>query len=278
MDTPLQLILPRSSQSVKKRFIGQNCNLFYNDPTLISGSSYTVRSKVTSGVLDQFIQELQGIPTVLTLETLSGLSLLCDEFQFTQLQEKIDSFRNSASFSTSADDEARIRISGLEERMLYQENQLEAMRIHFEQEIKRLDDKITLICNSSVNLERIDAIAQELRSLKQAVEGMPAERKVGPRTAEIKSLSLSAAEDEIVWAPGGGSLSERTPMRTQKTESLELEQRSCPVDLRPPSRRNSSQSLGSQRPTGEDKSGFQWEEPKHRDHDGPRGVRRRGRK
>jgi hypothetical protein len=60
----------------------------------------------------QFIKELEGIPTILTLETLSGLSLLCDEFQFAHLKERIEKFRNSIAF------------------------QFDVILVHFDQEIK----------------------------------------------------------------------------------------------------------------------------------------------
>jgi hypothetical protein len=60
-----------------------------------------------------------------------GLSLLCDEFHFAALSERLSAFRRSASFREVAameDSEARLRISALEERLQQREHDFAALR------------------------------------------------------------------------------------------------------------------------------------------------------
>jgi uncharacterized coiled-coil protein SlyX len=120
------LILGRATFSVGRRLLVGNCDLFGNNP-LLTTSPYSVKSPVPLDVFREFIEAIEDKAVDVTNQNVSGLSQLCNEFGFQRLLSKISSFRASPEFKDSADAEARSRILALEERVLQQEETLEAI-------------------------------------------------------------------------------------------------------------------------------------------------------
>jgi hypothetical protein len=79
----------------------------------------------------QFVSLLENQDVEVTNANFGGLSLLCDEFRFAALSERLSAFRQSADFkemATMEDPEARLRLSGLEERLLQRDDDFAALR------------------------------------------------------------------------------------------------------------------------------------------------------
>jgi uncharacterized coiled-coil protein SlyX len=114
------LVLGEATLAVASEALKRACGLFAaGDPS----SS----DRVPLGLFRSFLEAVKGNDIQITNENVSGLSQLCEEFDFPILSTKLSAFRDSPSFRDSADAEAQSRISALEERDSQQERRLAAL-------------------------------------------------------------------------------------------------------------------------------------------------------
>jgi len=113
------------------------CQSFLSDPSLLT-RAYHIRSSVNSDNLRLFISAIEGVTPAIQTDNVSDLALLCEEFGFATLADKVAAFRAQ---HLSIDEEARQRIQFLEE----QNNRLEriiglirAESFYQKEEIRRL--------------------------------------------------------------------------------------------------------------------------------------------
>jgi flagellar biosynthesis chaperone FliJ len=104
---------------VQARLIIFKCDLFGDNPGL-AASPYTVQSQVSLTDFGEFVSALAGNAVQITKDNFKGLSALCGEFRFGDLDAALSQFRDSDNFKgadTIKDSEARRRFSALEERI-----------------------------------------------------------------------------------------------------------------------------------------------------------------
>jgi hypothetical protein len=85
------------------------------------GAPYAIGASVPLEVFRAFASVLEDVAVEIAYAKFAGLPLLCAEFGFEALAERLPGFRSPAGFSPAKADagvEARARIAGLEERAL----------------------------------------------------------------------------------------------------------------------------------------------------------------
>jgi hypothetical protein len=82
------------------------CNPFTDSP-LLAGAPCSVRAPVSIDDFSQFVSMLEDKDVEVTNANIDGLSLLCDEFRFTALSERLSAFRQSADFKEMVTMEVR---------------------------------------------------------------------------------------------------------------------------------------------------------------------------
>jgi hypothetical protein len=97
MTKTLELVHPRETLKVPFRTLVLKCNLFSDDPALAC-APYSVQAPVSVDDFRQFVLALEDKDVEMTNANFGGLSLLCDEFRFTPLSERLSAFRQSADF------------------------------------------------------------------------------------------------------------------------------------------------------------------------------------
>jgi len=99
------------------------CSLFLRDPTLLT-MPYDVRSPASLAVVREFIAAIDGSFPEINSSNISELTLLCDEFGFQALKEKLTEFSSKCVF---IDSDLRIMIQTLEDQLLQVQRQLCAL-------------------------------------------------------------------------------------------------------------------------------------------------------
>jgi hypothetical protein len=105
------------------------CSLFRNKPSLVA-SPYQIRSSVGATSVQQFITALEGDAVSITMENVSDLSLLCEEFGFDDFGAKLCEFR-TPPLSHANDRAGRLRISALEEWAKQRDRDIAALTSRF---------------------------------------------------------------------------------------------------------------------------------------------------
>jgi hypothetical protein len=119
MAKTVTLIHPQQTFQVLEKLLIQKCDLCKDNPSL-TASPYIVRSHISQSDFRTFVSALEGASVPLTKDNLLGLTLLCEEFHFGELSERLSQFRDFDDVKEGAalkDLEARKRLSALEERM-----------------------------------------------------------------------------------------------------------------------------------------------------------------
>jgi hypothetical protein len=91
------LVHPLQTFEVQARPIVRKCDLFVDNPAL-AASPYTVQSHVLVTDVGEFVSFLEGKAVEITNENFKGLSALCDEFRFGDLDAALSQFRDSDDF------------------------------------------------------------------------------------------------------------------------------------------------------------------------------------
>jgi hypothetical protein len=120
MTKTVELVHPQETLKVPVRTLVLKCNLFADNPVL-AGAPYSVRAPVSVDDFRQFVLALEDKDVEVTNANFGALSLLCDEFRFFGLYERLSAFRQPSAFKQVAvveDSEARLRLSAVEERLL----------------------------------------------------------------------------------------------------------------------------------------------------------------
>jgi hypothetical protein len=131
-----------------------------------------------------------------------GLSLLCDEFRFAALCERLSAFRQSADFkevATMGDSEARLRLSVLEERLLQRDHEFAALRQAQESTAAALADAI-------VRLSRIETGGFQVQYGTEVA--LTSETELGRSAVDVLALQSwreSAAEETRPAGSNAGS-------------------------------------------------------------------------
>jgi hypothetical protein len=141
------------------------------------------------------------------------------------LSAKIDAFRESPSFSPCADDDARVRISALEEQVQHHDLQLQMIVDRFSDEVARLDAEIDRIRASVGAMPDLGGVVEDVRVLRETVDALAVSRteERAEMRAEVEKLKASAKK-MVVPVP----LDDPEPVRQ--------------VGLRPPSQKGKKTS------------------------------------
>jgi hypothetical protein len=97
MTETLELVHPREALKIPIQTLVLKCNLFADDPKL-ARTPYSVRAPVSVDDFRQFVLALEDQDVEVTNMNFGGLSLLCDEFRFAALSERLSAFRQSPDF------------------------------------------------------------------------------------------------------------------------------------------------------------------------------------
>jgi hypothetical protein len=195
MTKTLELVHPRETLKVLVRTLVMKCNLFADDPVL-AGAPYIVRAPVSVDDFRQFVLALEDKAIEVTNVNFSRLSLLCNEFRFAALSERLSAFRQSADFaevSAMEDSEARLRLSALEERLLQCDAEFALLQSELSRQSQVQESTAVLLTDTIARLSRIEA---------QLVHAPPAPDPPPKATAappvpdpvRITHLSVKAAE------------------------------------------------------------------------------------
>jgi hypothetical protein len=142
MAKTLELVHPHETLTVPFRTLVMKCNLFADDP-MLAGAPYSVQAPVSVDNFHQFVSALANQPVAVTVAHFGGLSLLCDEFRFTALSERLPANRQSPDLKAAMDDsEARLRLSAREERLPQRDHDFAALRQAQESTAAALTDAI----------------------------------------------------------------------------------------------------------------------------------------
>jgi hypothetical protein len=162
----LDLVHPRDTLKVPVRTLVMKCNRFAEDPRLLC-APYTVRAPVSVDDFRQFVLALEDKDVEVTNANFVGLSLLCDDFGFVSLSERLLTFRQSADFKEVAileDSEVRLRLSAQEERLLQRDHEFSALRRAQESTAAAL----VRLSRADVNVEQLAADVRALQSWRQS--------------------------------------------------------------------------------------------------------------
>jgi hypothetical protein len=93
----LELVHPREAVKVPIETLMMKCHLFA-DNAVLAGAPYSVRAPVSVDDFRQFVSALEGNDVEVTNSNFGSLSLLCDEFCFFGLSERLSVFGQSSDF------------------------------------------------------------------------------------------------------------------------------------------------------------------------------------
>jgi hypothetical protein len=128
------LVHPRERCEVSAAQLILKCTVFKSNLALLS-APYAVKSSVSLEVFREFLSALDGFAVAIGSANFAGLSLLCAEFGFEGLRERLSEFRRSADFAgeagETADAEARARIAALEARALERDRETAVLQAEF---------------------------------------------------------------------------------------------------------------------------------------------------
>jgi hypothetical protein len=226
----VSLILCDTSFAVGLRPLIANCDLFADgDP--VTTSPYRIKSKVPLKVFQQFVKAIEGEAVEVTSQNFSCLTQLCDEFGFQTLSSKIADFRNSPEFKDSADDEARLQISGLEEQISQQEWRIMGL----EADISRLAQPEADVSQTRLNLAQVisnaETIPPQIHASSQAPQTqIPAQ----PSPPQLSPPQTRAEPAKRPPAPPKAPVSQP---RVQKQPSSGPPTQLAPPQLSPPQTR-----------------------------------------
>jgi hypothetical protein len=91
------LVHPRKTLKVPVRTLVMKCKLFADDSAL-AGAPYSVRAPVSVDDFRPFVSVLKDKDVEVTNANFDGFSLLCEEFRFTALSERLSTFQQSPEF------------------------------------------------------------------------------------------------------------------------------------------------------------------------------------
>jgi hypothetical protein len=113
MSEVVTLLHPHEALQFSSQLLVHNCDLFRNNPTLIT-IPYTVKSKVSVSELRTFLKSVEGVAIPMNKDNIKGLSELSMEFGFGGLTSILSEFRDFADLteaSTNEDTESHIPLS-----------------------------------------------------------------------------------------------------------------------------------------------------------------------
>jgi hypothetical protein len=203
MTRTLELVHPRETLVVPVQTLLLKCGLFSDDP-LVHSVPYSVQAPVSVNDFRQFVSALEDKDVEVTNVNFGGLSLLCDEFRFEGLSERLSAFRQSADFKEAAvseDSEARLNFSALEERLLLYDHKFAALQDELARQSQAQESTAAVLTEALNRLSRIIAdgvqmdsgtkaalaLETELGRLAKAQEGL--ERALATATVDVVRLS-----------------------------------------------------------------------------------------
>jgi hypothetical protein len=166
MERTIDLVHPRQALKVPSGILMRKCTLFRDNPALAT-SPYSVRAAVSVRDFRLFVFALEDKNVEVTRTNFHGLSLLCDEFGFVSLSERLCTFRQSTDFPEMAvveDAEARLRLSALEELALRRNNEFGSLRCELLRQSQAQESTAVALTASLVRLSRIEAEMVRMQS------------------------------------------------------------------------------------------------------------------
>jgi uncharacterized coiled-coil protein SlyX len=157
------------------------CTLFKNTPALLT-APYRVESPIPVSVFRAFLSALTGGAVEMTSANWAPLSLLSEEFGFDSLSASLSAFRPPVQ-----DEEARSRITDLEERALGRAREIAALQAD--------------LARSEANLARLSSAVESLRAEVSAQKAPPPPTATPPARAHPPPHSPAAAGFDSAIVP-----------------------------------------------------------------------------
>jgi hypothetical protein len=107
----VNLVHPSETFQVRVRPLVSQCDLF-EDASLLT-VPYNVRSSVKLAIFQDFVSAIEGKVVQITNDNVSGLELLCTEFGFQTLADKVSEFKASPAFRASVESSTKKSVGSL---------------------------------------------------------------------------------------------------------------------------------------------------------------------
>jgi hypothetical protein len=216
MAKTVTLVHPNETVQVPGKLLVSKCDLFAEDPGL-AAVPYHVQSRVSVSDFREFVSALQGTTVKVTNNNFKGLSLLCDEFHFTDFTTTVTQFKSSSDFKEDA-----VFLSGLEDRMRAHDDGIGALQAELLRQIQvqeSLEQRIRTEAESASHrtneIEKhvaeveseVEALREALREVKEMAEG--AQEKAALAEAQLARMGRLEAkvsgEKTTPFVPGPDS-------------------------------------------------------------------------
>jgi hypothetical protein len=158
----VKLVHPAETRQVSVRHLMGRCTLFQRNPHL-TGAPYTVNPSVPLTAFQAFVSALEETPIQFTIANFSGLTQLCDEFGFTDLDAQLSEFRHLPTTPEvqGMDVEARSRIADLEDSALRLGRQVQGLFDRLSRELRGHEETISRL---TADVERLSGEVQTSRA------------------------------------------------------------------------------------------------------------------
>jgi hypothetical protein len=203
MAKKVSLVHPQQRFDVLGELLVQKCDLFRDDPTL-TVSPYTLTSQVSVSDFRTFVTALEGASVSITKDNLGGLTQLCKEFHFGDLEERLSQFRESDDLKedvTLNDFEARKRLSALEERMQQHDREIAALRADLSRHLRLQESSSEGLLGRVARLEaEVSALRTESALARSTV---PTQKSPPPSIVPSASITPAVPTSSLATPPSG---------------------------------------------------------------------------
>jgi hypothetical protein len=204
MAEAVTLVHPNATLQVPVRLLTSKCDLFGGDPGL-TAFPYHLKSQICVSDFREFVSALKGTTVKVTNNNFRGLSQLCEEFRFRDLDGPLSEFRKSGDFPEDA-----VLLPVLEERILAMEElesgkreaaslrrELSRLQESFEQRIRTEAESAIRRANElgkSVAEVRsdVETLRNALREVRDLAEG--AQTKAASTAVQLERVARLEAE------------------------------------------------------------------------------------
>ena len=134
------LVMENEQERVRKNLLS-DVGLFKRNPELLKSGSYTIKSSVSPPEFYAFVDALRGDPITLTTSIASGVKKLCDEFEFTGLDQKFRDFaKENPFFHIKSEHEEKLEreVKFLGEDVMDHNIMLESLQDQIDELLKRM--------------------------------------------------------------------------------------------------------------------------------------------
>ena len=214
------LVMENEQERVRKNLLS-DVGLFKRNPELLKSGSYTIKSSVSPSEFYAFVDALRGDPITLTTSIASGVKKLCDEFEFTGLDQNFRDFaKENPFFHIKSEHEEKLEreVKFLGEDVMDHSIMLESLQDQIDELLKRmtaLEARSGSGAGASVGVvaPKVDS-NPIIRDIETKVERLSRENE----TSKDKLRRIQAEQDELRDLVN--ELKEKTPNSTPAVPSV----------------------------------------------------------